>query len=181
MRILSEPKSTLRLLLHTLTLGVVLLAASQSISESFSAQENAGTSLAPDAQVLALIPKALPGAEPFPDELRNRLANNLAARPADYEPRSKNLRADGTALYPNRLLLETSPYLQPSCVSWHSGARPLQLQRPRIWLPAAYAARRCPVIRYSFLASCFAGGHEFESNCIADPKEHLVRSLAPEC
>ncbi len=53
----------------------------------------------------------------------------------------------------------------------------MQLQRPRIWLPAAYASRRCPVIRYSFLASCFAGGHEFESNCIADPKEHLPKSI----
>jgi uncharacterized protein YyaL (SSP411 family) len=60
---------------------------------------------------LTLIPEALPGAPPLPRALRVRLAAELTKRGDAYEPRTKNLRPDGSPLYSNRLLLETSPYL----------------------------------------------------------------------
>jgi uncharacterized protein YyaL (SSP411 family) len=55
--------------------------------------------------------EALPGAAPFSDALRAKLARELASRGAGYVPRSRNLRADGSPLFTNRLLLEASPYL----------------------------------------------------------------------
>jgi uncharacterized protein YyaL (SSP411 family) len=69
------------------------------------------------------IPTELPGATPFGDALRQRLASELAARPEDYKPRTRHLRPDGSPLYSNRLLFETSPYLQQHAhnpVDWHA-------------------------------------------------------------
>ena len=57
------------------------------------------------------VPEALPGAGPFPEALRKRLSAVLTARGPAYEPRTRNLREDGSPIYSNRLLLETSPYL----------------------------------------------------------------------
>jgi uncharacterized protein YyaL (SSP411 family) len=71
---------------------------------------------------IARIPEALPGAPALPQALRQRLAEALAARGADYEPRSRYLRSDGSPLYTNRLLLESSPYLQQHAhnpVDWY--------------------------------------------------------------
>ncbi|MEE9279114.1 MAG: thioredoxin domain-containing protein [Myxococcota bacterium] len=68
------------------------------------------------------VPEALPGAAPFAPELRKRLEWSLASRGADYLPRTANLRADGSPLYSNRLLLEASPYLQQHAhnpVNWY--------------------------------------------------------------
>jgi len=68
------------------------------------------------------IPEALPGAPPFPAELRTRLAGALASRTADDPPRTRNRREDDSPLYSNRLLLETSPYLRQHAhnpVNWH--------------------------------------------------------------
>jgi hypothetical protein len=45
------------------------------------------------------------------------------AKGPDYRPRTRHLHPDGTALYTNRLLLQTSPYLLQHAhnpVSWHS-------------------------------------------------------------
>jgi hypothetical protein len=53
----------------------------------------------------------LPGAPEFPQALRERLAAELAARSDEYVPRTRNLRADGSPRFSNRLLLEASPYL----------------------------------------------------------------------
>ena len=63
----------------------------------------------PNAPAFALPP---PGAPPRPPELQARLETALAAMPADYEPRTELLDADGRPLYLNRLVLETSPYLR---------------------------------------------------------------------
>src|SRR5207248_4240780 len=53
-----------------------------------------------------------PGAASFPAELQERLDRAAADRAARGEkPRTSHLRPDGAALYANRLLLETSPYL----------------------------------------------------------------------
>jgi uncharacterized protein YyaL (SSP411 family) len=57
------------------------------------------------------IPKALPGAGPLPEALREQLAAVLAERGPEYRPRTMHLRDDGAPVYTNRLLLETSPYL----------------------------------------------------------------------
>jgi uncharacterized protein YyaL (SSP411 family) len=53
-----------------------------------------------------------PGAAEFSEELSSRLAAAVAARAARNEPpRTKHLQADGSALFTNRLALQTSPYL----------------------------------------------------------------------
>jgi len=53
----------------------------------------------------------LPGAEPFGEPLLAQLAAAIRAMGADYRPRTRHLRDDGSARYTNRLLLESSPYL----------------------------------------------------------------------
>lgn len=53
----------------------------------------------------------LPGAPPFPPELRARIEAALAARGPDYRPHTRHLRSDGSPRYTNRLILESSPYL----------------------------------------------------------------------
>ncbi|MFP8874863.1 MAG: thioredoxin domain-containing protein, partial [Myxococcota bacterium] len=58
----------------------------------------------------------------MPEALAKKISLELASRPADYEPRTHNLRADGSALFTNRLILEPSPYLQQHAhnpVNWH--------------------------------------------------------------
>ncbi len=68
------------------------------------------------------IPEALPGAPAFPAELRARLASALTARTSKGPPRTRNRREDGSPLYTNRLLQETSPYLQQHAhnpVNWY--------------------------------------------------------------
>ncbi|MDG2308775.1 MAG: thioredoxin domain-containing protein [Candidatus Binatia bacterium] len=57
------------------------------------------------------VPTGAPGSEPFPDEVRAELAKTLALRDAEYEPRTHHVREDGSPIYTNRLILETSPYL----------------------------------------------------------------------
>lgn len=74
-----------------------------------------------DAQ-LETVPASLPGAPALPEGLRRELAEALAARGADYVPRTKRLDARGQPLYTNRLLLEKSPYLQQHAhnpVNWY--------------------------------------------------------------
>ena len=58
------------------------------------------------------IADVLPGADPFDEALNRTLAAAWAGRPADYVPRSLHLRDDGTPLFVNRLILESSPYLR---------------------------------------------------------------------
>ncbi|MBW2391698.1 MAG: HEAT repeat domain-containing protein, partial [Deltaproteobacteria bacterium] len=58
------------------------------------------------------IPSAMPGAPPLPDDLRRILAKRLSTMGAEYVPRTRNLTAEGAPLFTNRLLLESSPYLQ---------------------------------------------------------------------
>jgi uncharacterized protein YyaL (SSP411 family) len=76
----------------------------------------------PTAAELARVPEALPGAPPLPPAIRKKIALALASRPADYAPRTRNLRPDGSPEYSNRLLLETSPYLRQHAhnpVNWY--------------------------------------------------------------
>ena len=64
----------------------------------------------------------LPGAEAFPPELTEGLDAALAAKGPSYLPRTHNLDASGAPLYTNRLLLESSPYLQQHAhnpVNWY--------------------------------------------------------------
>jgi len=63
----------------------------------------------PNAPASVLPP---PGGSARAPELQARLEAALAAMPADYEPRTEHLDEDGQPLYLNRLILETSPYLQ---------------------------------------------------------------------
>ncbi len=61
---------------------------------------------------VATIPEALPGAVPFPADLRQRLLDSLLGEPTGYRPRTAHLDPRGGPLYSNRLLLEASPYLR---------------------------------------------------------------------
>ena len=61
---------------------------------------------------LEAVPKAPPGAPELPVDVRRELAARLAQMDADYRPRTRNLTRDGAPQFTNRLLLETSPYLQ---------------------------------------------------------------------
>jgi len=53
----------------------------------------------------------LPGAEPFPLELSQRLRRAVEAKGKAYVPRTRHKREDGSAMFTNRLSLESSPYL----------------------------------------------------------------------
>jgi hypothetical protein len=53
----------------------------------------------------------LPGSAPRPPALRDKLASALAAKGADYKPRTEHKKPDGFPKYTNRLILEASPYL----------------------------------------------------------------------
>ncbi|HZZ83081.1 MAG TPA: thioredoxin domain-containing protein [Anaeromyxobacteraceae bacterium] len=63
----------------------------------------------------------LPGAAPFPPELRERLEAALRELGPDYRPRARHLDPAGRPCFSNRLLLESSPYLLQHAhnpVSW---------------------------------------------------------------
>jgi uncharacterized protein YyaL (SSP411 family) len=109
------------------------------------------------------VPEALPDAPPFPPELRRALARALAERPPDETPRTRHRASDGTPLYTNRLLLESSPYLRQHAhnpVDW------------RPWGEEAFAearARGRPVlvsIGYSTCHWC----HVMEEESFDDPE-----------
>jgi hypothetical protein len=58
----------------------------------------------------------------MPPELTKQLRDALIAKGTSYEPRTRNLHEDGSPIYTNRLLLETSPYLQQHAhnpVNWY--------------------------------------------------------------
>ena len=63
----------------------------------------------PSAAQLARIPAVLPSAPPLPSAIRKKIALELASRPSDYKPRTRNLRPDGSPAYSNRRLLQASP------------------------------------------------------------------------
>ena len=64
----------------------------------------------------------LPGVESFDQKLQQRLDLALAAQGPSYVPRTHHLRKDGTPLFTNRLIEESSPYLLQHAhnpVSWY--------------------------------------------------------------
>ncbi|MBM4268558.1 MAG: thioredoxin domain-containing protein [Deltaproteobacteria bacterium] len=92
------------------------------------------------------VPDSLPGAEPFDALLRERLEDELATKAAGYEPRTRHLREDGSPLYTNRLVAESSPYLLQHAhnpVDWHpwsdeTFAKARRLNRP-VFLSVGYS------------------------------------------
>ena len=68
------------------------------------------------------VTRQLPGAAPPTAELREQLAQALAAEGKGYVPRTRHLADDGSPRYSNRLLLESSPYLRQHAhnpVNWY--------------------------------------------------------------
>jgi uncharacterized protein YyaL (SSP411 family) len=68
------------------------------------------------------IPVAMPGAPELPTALRTSLGKRLTQLGKGHEPRTRNLTPEGHPLFTNRLLLETSPYLQQHAhnpVNWY--------------------------------------------------------------
>jgi uncharacterized protein YyaL (SSP411 family) len=57
------------------------------------------------------VPEAPPGGRPYDATVRGAMRDALESKPADYEPRTHHLRPDGSPLYTNRLIQESSPYL----------------------------------------------------------------------
>ena len=70
-----------------------------------------GCVLQPGAQVVWTF-ETPPGATAFEAPLRESLAVAWTRRPADYVPRTRHLRDDGSPRYINRLFLQSSPYLR---------------------------------------------------------------------
>src|SRR3954469_18682486 len=64
------------------------------------------------AGTAATDPAPLPGAPEFRADTAERLRRRSAQLAGSEVPRTRHLRADGSAKYTNRLLLETSPYLR---------------------------------------------------------------------
>ena len=56
-------------------------------------------------------PVSLSGAPTMPGEVRSAILQRLEELPPGYEPRTRHLDGEGRALYTNRLILESSPYL----------------------------------------------------------------------
>jgi uncharacterized protein YyaL (SSP411 family) len=66
---------------------------------------------------------SLPGAPPIDLVLASKLEAQWSDRSADYKPRTRHLRADGSPKYTNRLFLESSPYLRQHAhnpVNWYA-------------------------------------------------------------
>lgn len=66
---------------------------------------------------------ALPGIDRPDSMLTTRLAGALAAKAAGYKPRTHHLRSDGSPIFTNRLIFETSPYLLQHAhnpVNWYA-------------------------------------------------------------
>jgi len=66
--------------------------------------------------------ESLPGAPAFDAALAARLERARADKDADYKPRTRHLREDGSPRYTNRLILESSPYLEQHAhnpVNWY--------------------------------------------------------------
>ncbi len=71
-----------------------------------------GASLIFLTQALAeIVPKAMPGMEPFPAAVQQQIDRALQAKGDAYTPRTRHLSEDGRPHYTNRLILEPSPYL----------------------------------------------------------------------
>lgn len=65
----------------------------------------------------------LPGAQPFPPALQQRLERTLQTKPVGYTPRTRHVVDGGRPQYTNRLLLEPSPYLLQHAhnpVNWYA-------------------------------------------------------------
>jgi len=63
-----------------------------------------------------------PGAAPYPEVLQAQLRQALANTARGGEPRTRHLNPDGSPKYTNRLILESSPYLQQHAhnpVDWY--------------------------------------------------------------
>jgi uncharacterized protein YyaL (SSP411 family) len=57
------------------------------------------------------VPLSAPGGQPYGDEFRHRLAVALNSKPEGYRPRTHHRNVEGSPVYTNRLILESSPYL----------------------------------------------------------------------
>ncbi|MEE2827966.1 MAG: thioredoxin domain-containing protein, partial [Myxococcota bacterium] len=65
----------------------------------------------------------LPGTAAADDDLQKRLLVGVASQGEDYLPRTHHLHEDGKAIYVNRLVLQSSPYLLQHAhnpVNWHA-------------------------------------------------------------
>lgn len=78
------------------------------------------------------------GVEVFSSELSKRIEEKKRSLGADYRPRTRHLKSDGSAKFTNRLFLESSPYLLQHAhnpVNWYpwdneAFARAKELNRP---------------------------------------------------
>ncbi len=73
-----------------------------------------------------------------PAQVQERIDRAVAQLPADYRPRTVHLRANGKPKYSNRLLLESSPYLQQHAhnpVDWYPWGEEAFAQARRLGRP----------------------------------------------
>ena len=68
------------------------------------------------------VPEQSPGGDHYDDSLQITLKSALDTKSKGYAPRTHHLNEDGSPVYTNRLILETSPYLLQHAhnpVNWH--------------------------------------------------------------
>ncbi len=69
------------------------------------------------------VPESSPGGQRYGEELQAGLARELAVKEAGYLPRTEHKNEDGSPVYTNRLIRETSPYLLQHAhnpVNWYA-------------------------------------------------------------
>ena len=122
---------------------VTILALSAACGGAQSSPEAGGAGSEETATVGFRTP---PGAQAYSEDLKASITRALAAKGPDYKPRTEHLRPDGSAIYTNRLIFATSPYLGQHAhnpVDWNSWGeeaftRARTLDRP-IFLSVGYS------------------------------------------
>jgi uncharacterized protein YyaL (SSP411 family) len=93
----------------SMTAMIIFMAFGWNSVANASAEPNGGAS-------------RLPGAEKYDENLIKKLVEMKKFRGSGYKPRTKHLHPDGSAIYTNRLFLESSPYLNQHAhnpVNWY--------------------------------------------------------------
>ena len=100
--------------------GVVLIFLPLLMSCAADGESNQGTQIA--GRDFRVEITTHPGIADHPVDLKKQLESALRERGSEYIPRTHHLRADGTPIYTNRLILSSSPYLHQHAhnpVNWY--------------------------------------------------------------
>ena len=105
--------------------GVVLIFLPLLMSCAADGESNQGTQIA--GKDFRVEITTHPGIVDHSVDLKKQLESALRERGSGYIPRTHHLRADGTPIYTNRLILSSSPYLHQHAhnpVNWYPTTAP---------------------------------------------------------